>query len=120
MEGREMIEILKQGDQLIDEFNHDYDLKFSRNYSVIYFWRSGLYALYDTNNEEHYDLLLKRLDQIVRIDKKIDSEYFPIWTKEDGIITQSDKLVRLKGKYYTIVFLEKLIDRIIEFKKISI
>jgi hypothetical protein len=50
----------------------------------------------------------------------MDSEYFPIWTKEEGIINQSENFVKLKDRYYTITFLEQLIDKINEFKKINI
>jgi hypothetical protein len=127
MEAKEMIEYLKQDDlKVIFESQVESKIRHTCNNTKIYFYYDG--GTYDSFgnevNPEHggyNSTLLDMLSRIIRIEKTIDSkEYFPIWTKEDGEITQSDKFVKLNGRYYTIKFLEQLIDKISEFKKINI
>ena len=117
-----MIEFLKQdGIHVIDASQNEYSISHTCNNTNMYFWRGGFYDSYgNSEGANGYDNLLKRLSTIIRIEKRIDSEYYPIWTKEDGMINQTDKFVKLKGRYYTVEFLEQLIDKIIEFKKINI
>jgi len=122
MEIKEMIELLKHGDiRVFDESQSEYSISHTCNNTVIYFWRGGYYTSYSNTEEtKTYNELVERLSRIIRVEKRIDSEYYPIWTKEDGLITQTEQFVRLKGRYYTINFLEQLIDRIYDFKKINI
>ena len=60
------------------------------------------------------------LNKISRVERKIEKEYLPIWTKEDGLIENNEKFIKIKGKYYTIKFIENLFDKISEFKKINL
>jgi hypothetical protein len=64
--------------------------------------------------------LSKKLDKVVRIEIPYEGEYYPVWTKEDGIIDLNEKFVRLNGRYYTIPFLENLINKVNEFKRLNI
>lgn len=122
MKTNEMIELLKGGAvKVIDENQLEYTITHTCNNTNTYFWRGGFYSAYrniDDCNE--YRQLEKLLSQIIRIEKYIDSEYYPIWTKEDGLITQTEHFVKLHDRYYTISFLEKLIDKVKEFKKINL
>lgn len=123
MDIKEMIELLKIGDiRVFDVSQSVYTISHTRNNTVIYFWDE--YRFYKSyNNIEglpSYDELVELLSSIVRIEKKFDSEYYPIWTKEDGLITQTEQFVRLKGRYYTITFLEQLIDKVKDLKKINL
>jgi hypothetical protein len=127
MEPKEMIEFLKQGSLKVYEGKDMvHTISHTCNGTNIYFYdhRSSqtYYSSYNNNNEESesYQQLLKRLQGIHRIEKLIDSKYYPIWTKEDGIIIQSDKFVKLNGKYYTIKFLEKLLKKFKDFQNINI
>ncbi len=122
MEALEMIEFLKQGSIRVVGSNQSvYTINHTSNDTVIYFWNSGYYSSFSNEPEgRNYNSLLEKLSTIIRIEKEMDSEYYPIWTKEDGIIQQGENFVRLKGRYYTVRFLEKLIDQIIDFKKINI
>jgi hypothetical protein len=35
-------------------------------------------------------------------ERRFEKEYLPIWTKEDGIIQNDEKFIKIKGKYYRI------------------
>ena len=122
MEAKEMIDLLKLGRiRVITENQTVYDVAHTCNNTNTYLWSNGRYNAYGNyEGANGYDQLLTVLSRIIRIEKKIGTEYYPIWTKEDGVITQSDKFVKLKGRYYTTEFLEQLIDKIIEFKNINI
>jgi len=123
MEAKEMIEFLKQESiRVIDEDQNTYRISHTCNDTVIYFWQGSFYSSYNNDDETNdtYLELLKWFPRIIRIEKEMDSEYFPIWTKEDGEIMQGVSFVKLKGRYYTINFLEKLIDQIREIKNINI
>ena len=124
MEVKEMIEFLKLGNlRVIENSQRDYGISHTCKNTVIYFTKEGS-SIYDSygnyKDSKTYNDLLIRLSRIVRIEKKMYGEYFPIWTKEDGLITQTEKFVKLRGRYYTINFLEQLIDKISEFKKLNI
>ena len=126
MDKKEIIELLKQGSiKVIEKNQQEYRITHTCNNTTIYFWLTGNDGLYSSyvNNDENcvtYHYLLKRLDDVIRIEKEFDNEYFPIWTKEDGLINQSEIFVKLNGRYYTIKFLEQLLLKIKEFKKINI
>jgi hypothetical protein len=122
MEVNEMIELLKQGSiRVITDNQTAYFVTHTCNNTNTYFWNNGRYIAYGNyEGANGYDQLQTVLSRVIRIEKHIDTDYYPIWTKEDGVITQSDKFVKLKGRYYTTAFLEQLIDKIIEFKKINI
>jgi hypothetical protein len=121
-EANKMIELLKNGDiRVVTEPQIIFSISFTRKNSVIYFHNNGLYDSYSVSPSGlSYKTLLGRLSLIIRIEKRIDSEYYPIWTKEDGEIMRGENFVKLRGRYYTIYFLEQLIDKISEFKKMNI
>jgi hypothetical protein len=122
LEANKMIELLKKGDiRVVMESQSIFTISFTCNNRVIYFHNSGSYDSYSVNPSGlSYKNLLGRLSSIIRIEKIIDSEYYPIWTKEDGEIIRGENFVKLRGRYYTIYFLEQLIDKISEFKKMNI
>lgn len=126
MEPIEMIEFLKRESKLgnvrVEDSYGIYEISHTCNDTVIYFWAGGCYASYNNHDENNssYQGLLKRLTQVNRIEKYMDKQYYPIWTKEDGLITQTESFVILNGRYYTIKFLEQLLDKITDFKKINI
>ena len=98
MEAKEMIELLKLGDiRVVDQSQVEYEIKHTCHDTTVYFWNGGNYSSYDKENEEKYAKLVERLSRIVRIEKEINSKYYPIWTKEDGLIPQNEYFVRLKG-----------------------
>lgn len=123
METMDMIKFLRQdinddSIRVICDTEEVYRIENKSN--SIYFWR-GNYELFDIyediNKLDHK--LIKKLSKIVRIEKKMDSDFFPIWTKEDGLINQTENFVKLNGRYYTIKFLEQLLIKIQEIKKIN-
>lgn len=69
--------------------------------------RQGPYERFPRSDEK----LDQRLNSIIRIEKKYIDQYYPIWTKDDGIIDINEKFVRLNGKFYTITFLEDLLRK---------
>ena len=117
-----MIELLKLGAiRVIDENQNEYTITHTCNDTNTYFWKGGFYAAYRNIDDcEQFKFLAQRLTEIIRIEKFMDSEYYPIWTKEEGLITQNENFVKLNGRYYTIAFLEQLLDKITEFKRINI
>lgn len=122
MDAKEMLKLLEQGlIRVVFENQTTADIRHTHGVEVIYFWNGGYYSSFvkDENNP-YYGKLLKKLSEIIRIEKLMDNKYYPIWTKEDGLITQTEDFVKLNGRYYTISFLESLIDKISEFKKINI
>lgn len=56
---------------------------------------------------------------MVRIEIIHNDEYYPVWTEEDGIIQLNQAFVRLNGRYYTIPFLEGLINKFNDIKAIN-
>lgn len=122
MEVKEMIDLLKSGGiRVYDVSQSEYSISHTCNNTVIYFSNGGFYTSYSNiEGRKTYDELVEQLSRIIRIEKRIDSEYYPIWTKEDGLITQTEQFVRLNGRYYTINFLEQLIEKINDFKKINL
>lgn len=122
MDVKEMIDLLKSGGiRVFDVSQSEYSISHTCNNTVIYFSNGGFYTSYSNiEGRKTYDELVEQLSRIIRIEKRIDSEYYPIWTKEDGLITQTEQFVRLKGRYYTINFLEQLIEKINDFKKINL
>ena len=123
MDTMDMIRFLRQdlSDDSIRVITDTDDIYRIENKShSIYFWKYGytLFDIYDDINKLDKNLIDK-LSKIVRIEKKIDSEFFPIWTKEEGLITQTDQFVRLNGRYYTIKFLEQLLTKIQEIKQLN-
>ena len=86
--------------------------------SSFYFWSEPRWAPpYDVFSGEE---LTKKLNKIIRIEIPYENDYYPVWTKEDGVIDLNEKFVRLNGRFYTIPFLEDLIRKVGDFKKINI
>ena len=87
------------------------------NNCSIYFQREGggTYNRFELDEDER---IAKYLDDfVVRIEKKMDDEYFPIWTREDGIIEDYSHFVKVRGKYYSIKQLESIFEEIETIKK---
>jgi hypothetical protein len=123
MDTLDMIRFLRQdlSDDSIRVISDTDDIYRIQNRShSIYFWKFGYerFDIYEDINKLDQKLIIK-LSNIVRIEKKIDSDYLPIWTKEEGLITQTDQFVRLNGRYYTIKFLEQLLTKIQEIKQFN-
>lgn len=121
MKPEQIIELLKEPNlRVFDKNNVEYMVKHSSGYNTIYFWAGGFYDRFATEIEEDYKNLIQWVPNLQRIEKEMDSEYLPIWTKVDGIIDINEKFVRLNGRYYTINYLEKLLDKIKDFKNIEL
>ena len=87
------------------------------NNCSIYFQSEGggTYNRFELDEDER---IAKYLDDfVVRIEKKMDDEYFPIWTREDGIIEDYSHFVKVRGKYYSIKQLESIFEEIETIKK---
>ena len=69
------------------------------------------FSLKDEKGKEEY------LNAIVKVEKEIDGEFFPIWTREDGIVKDYEQFVRINGRYYTIAQLEHIFSAIESIKK---
>ena len=54
--------------------------------------------------------LLDFLKDTKIVERMIDGVYYPIWTREDGVLRDPDKKVFIKGRYYTIAELEDIIS----------
>lgn len=85
------------------------------NNCSIYFQREGTYNRFELDEDERIAKYLN--DFVVRIEKKMDDEYFPIWTREDGIIEDYSHFVKVRGKYYSIKQLESIFEEIEAIKK---
>ena len=123
METQEIIKFLQQDNlRVVTSYHKTFYVKHTGTFDAIYFNTLGTqYKSYSVSiNHPNYQSLERQIQSIIRIEKKLDEEYYPIWTKNDGFITESDKFVKLKGKYYTHRFLEKLIDILVDFKEITL
>lgn len=85
------------------------------NNCSVYFQREGTYNRFELDEDERIAKYLN--DFVVRIEKKMDDEYFPIWTREDGIIEDYSHFVKVRGKYYSIKQLESIFEEIETIKK---
>lgn len=113
-------------ENFIRELNKDWTKLVYKNQHVNYieiksgfrFWNQPRRTTpyFDVECEE----LTKRLNDVVRIEISHNGDYYPVWTKEDGIIELNQMFVRLNGRYYTIPFLEDLINKVQDFKTINI
>ena len=93
--------------------------EFDYNNSSVYFrhYNGGKsYSTYDRFYWDETDKILSYMDVIVRIDKKLDTEYYPLWTIEEGFVKEGEKFIKLRGKYYSATFLEKLLDSVDRLK----
>lgn len=93
--------------------------EFDFNDSSIYFrhYNGGnSYSTYDRYYWDEMDKILSYMDLIVRIDKKLDTEYYPLWTLEEGFVKEGETFIKLRGKYYSATFLEKLLDSVDRLK----
>lgn len=93
--------------------------QFSYNGSSIYFRHFNgqqTYSTYDRFYWSQEEDILKYMDNIVRIDKNMDGEYYPLWTIEEGFVKEGQSFIKLNGKYYSSTFLEKLLNSITEIR----
>ena len=77
------------------------------------------YSTYDHLGwKKDMEKILKSMDNIIRIDEYMDGEYYPVWTLEEGLVQEGQTFIKLKGKYYSAKFLEKLLDQIADVRKV--
>ena len=117
MANQDIFTLLQQNDRIWDSGGYSRTVDFNLSHSVVYFKGVTNYKQLDTANKGE---ISDYLSNIVRIERQFEGETHPIWTIEDGIISQNEKFVRLHGKFYTIKFLEELIDKIKEIKNLNI
>ncbi|MBQ7422184.1 MAG: hypothetical protein IJV27_08595 [Prevotella sp.] len=81
------------------------------NSGSIYFQQAngGFYDRFSLNDNEK---IANYLSHVVRVEKSFDGEYYPIWTREDGVIEDFTRFVKVRGKYYSIKQLESIFERI--------
>lgn len=119
-----LLELIKENGLLVYEESGVYVIQLNTSNTSIYFTQNGgneYYTRYSLSKEDKtYISLIERLTKINRVEKKIENEYLPIWTIEDGLIENNEKFIRIKGKLYTIRFIENIFDKISEFKKINL
>lgn len=120
----ELIELIQEGGLKVYEGNEIYETRLNSPRTSIYLTETRTnyyYARYSLNkSDKTYLEFIERLSRINRVERRFEKEYLPIWTKEDGIIQNDEKFIKIKGKYYTIKFIENLFDKINEFKKINL
>lgn len=65
------------------------------------------YALYAWGSKEIYAFFRK----VVRIEKEINGEWKPVYTKFDGIISSNEPMAKIGYKYYTEKYLQHILDK---------
>ena len=93
---------------------NELNIEFNNYGNRICFSNNRAYAWYDFTLKD--DGLIERLSYITRVEKNIDGQFYPIWTKEDGEFENTVNFVKLNGRYYSIVFLEQLLNIIAKVK----
>ncbi|WP_104381715.1 hypothetical protein [Sphingobacterium sp. HMA12] len=113
-------------EKFIRDLKKDWVKVVEESQRIQYIEISGAFTFWNQNRRTspyttlYGDELAEKLDKIIRIEIRQEGEYYPVWTREDGIIDLNEKFVRLNGRYYTIPFLENLINKIDEFKRLNI
>ena len=65
------------------------------------------YAHYAWGSKEIYAFFRK----VVRIEKEINGEWKPVYTKFDGIISSDEPMVKIGYRYYTEKYLQHILDK---------
>jgi len=119
MTREEKLEFLKSLKRARVYYEAGNSAEFDYNDSSVYFrhYNGGKsYQNYDRYYWDETEKILSYMDLIVRIDKKLDSDYYPLWTVEEGFVKEGETFIKLRGKYYSATFLEKLLDSIDRLK----
>ena len=93
--------------------------EFSYNGFSVYFRHyngQSTYSTYDRFGWNETEQILNYMDHIVRIDKKLDNGYYPLWTLEEGLVKEGINFIKLNGKYYSATFLENILNQINNLK----
>ena len=119
MTQEEKLEFLKELNRARVYYNWGDSAEFDYNNFSVYFRHyngRNSYSTYDRFSWTEKDAILSYMDLIVRIDKKLDTEYYPLWTVEEGFVKEGETFIKLRGKYYSATFLEKLLDSVDRLK----
>ena len=65
------------------------------------------YAHYAWGSKDIYAFFRK----VVRIEKEINGEWKPVYTKFDGIISSDEPMAKIGYKYYTEKYLQHILDK---------
>ncbi len=111
----ELFELLvSSGSTIITKENgFVYPKCYANSCSYYLFNKDGYYVSFGLNIKKEKERIL---DNVIRVEKTIDGETYPIWTIEDGIVKDFEHFVRIKGKYYTVAQLERIFDEFEELK----
>jgi len=115
MEQKELFELLLKAKSSVVYYDNGESRNCWSNTGSIYFQLLNC-SYYDRFGLTEEEKLFKYLEKIVRVEKKIDGNKYPIWTKDDGVIEDYRHFVEIKGKYYTIKQLEHIFEEIEEIK----
>ena len=120
MEPEDFIRIIQQnsGLRFIDinqtEIRHGF-----ASAGTISFWYNGGWGL-DCGFNPTDTSLKNFLSTFIRVEKLIGTDFFPIWTKEDGEILANEIIIKLNGRYYTAKYLEMLLNKVSELKELNL
>ena len=102
----------------------EYSATFDCNGSSVYFyWKDKTYHRIDMSTESckkhNSQNLLKDINRIIRVEKQIEGQWLPVWTKADGFIeTDFQTFAYIGERYYTFKELEQIIEEIKSLKQV--
>ena len=111
---------INENDHVQTADGYNYSVYYKSNRTNMYFSQTLYYEnhrelVYDHNTLKH--ISNEQLD-IVRVERKSDNgEYYPIWTRVDGDILDSECFLNINGKNYTRKFVEELFTQMTKLNK---
>lgn len=84
--------------------------------SVYFYWQGGTYCRFDLTEscrKHNSKNLLADVLKIIRVEKKFEDKWLPIWTFADGFIdTDFQNFAYIHERYYTFKELEQIIEEV--------
>lgn len=114
METKELFELLLKSNPTTVFYKGGESRNCWQSSGSIYFQIGG--SFYDRFSLDEKEQIYKYLENIIRVEKEIDGDKYPIWTVDDGIIEDLNHFVRIRGKYYTVNQQERIFEQIEEVK----
>ena len=111
---------INENDHVQTADGYNYSVYYKSNRTNMYFSQTLYYEnhrelVYEHNSLKH--ISNEQLD-IVRVERKSDNgEYYPIWTRVDGDILDSEGFLNINGKNYTRKFVEELFTQMTKLNK---
>ena len=107
---------LQNNDQVLFADGFECTINFSKT-GELYFRRDN-WNYCDQNGSFNHDTLEYKGNpnwNIIRVERKVDDVFYPIWTKIDGDIDANVEIIKINNRYYSKRFIEKVFSQLKEW-----